>query len=113
MNQENTMQETPAAALEQREMELARREEVVRKRELRARAMEELTEKQMPGELCDLLDYSGEEAWRASMDTLMRVWSRAVQAGVEKRVASAAPKAGGTGETTGSMRDAISAYYGK
>lgn len=102
----------PGADIAAREAELARREEEVRRRELRALALEELAAQQMPAELCDLLDYSGEEAWRTSLETLLRVWRTAVQKGVEARVASAAPKAGGAAQT-GTLRDAIAGHYNK
>jgi len=113
-NMTNTSAAMPleGANLVEREKALAQREEEVRRRELRAMALEELATQQMPAELCELLDYSGEEAWRASLDTLLRVWRAAVQKGVEARVASATPKAGGAAQT-GTLRDAIAGHYNK
>ena len=93
-----------------REEELARREAEVTRRELRAAALEELAAANMPAELAQLLDYSGEEAMRASLGIVKTVFSRAVQKGVESRVAGSAPKAGGAKEE-GSLREAIADHY--
>ena len=97
-----------------REESLARREAELARRELHARALDALSARQMPAELADLLDYADENRCTASLARVQKTWQQAVQKGVEARVAGAAPRtgAGKSGMRT-SMRDAISAFYGR
>ena len=97
-----------------REESLARREAELARRELHARALDALSARQMPAELADLLDYADESRCTASLARVQKTWQQAVQKGVEARVAGAAPRtgAGKSGMRT-SMRDAISAFYGR
>lgn len=103
-------QEGAPAQQASKEEELLRREEQVRRRELRAKALEALADAQMPTELAQLLDYSSEEAFAAALETLKAVWSRAVQKGVETRVAGSAPRAGDV-QQGASLREAIARHY--
>lgn len=97
-----------------REESLARREAELARRELHARALDALAARQMPAELADLLDYADESRCTASLARVQKTWQQAVQKGVEARVAGAAPRtgAGKSGMRT-SMREAISAFYGR
>ena len=97
-----------------REESLARREAELARRELHARALDALAARQMPAELADLLDYADESRCTASLARVQKTWQQAVQKGVEARVAGAAPRtgAGRSGMRT-SMREAISAFYGR
>ena len=97
-----------------REESLARREAELARRELHARALDALAARQMPAELADLLDYADEARCIAALSRVQKTWQQAVQKGVEARVAGAAPRtgAGKSGMRT-SMREAISAFYGR
>jgi hypothetical protein len=68
------------AALEAREREISRRE-------LRAEAMEALSEKRLPVRLAELLDYSSAEACEKSIETLEAVLREAIQEAVDARIA--------------------------
>ena len=110
--QETVQPDALEAQLRMREEELGQREKQIRVRELRAQAMEALCALQMPAELAELLDYTDEAACQASLEKVKKIWHKAVQKGVESRMAGSAPRTGegksGAGST---MRDAISAYY--
>lgn len=97
-----------------REESLARREAELARRELRAKALDALSSRQLPAELAELLDYADEARCTASLSRVQKTWQQAVQKGVEARVAGAAPRtgAGKSGMRT-SMRDAISAFYNR
>ena len=106
--------QTAAEEAQNREESLTRREAEVARRELRAQAMASLAERNLPRELADLLDYADEGRCTASLNTVQRLWQQAVQRGVESRVAGSVPRTGaGKGGARGTMREAISAYYGK
>ena len=65
-------------------------------------------------ELAQLLDYTDEEHYAASLETLKSVWQSALKKAVEARVAGSAPKAGdGKAVHTNTMRAAISAHYNR
>ena len=97
-----------------REESLARREAELARRELHAKALDALAARQMPSELAELLDYADEGRCTASLARVQKTWQQAVQKGVEARVAGVAPRtgAGKSGMRT-SMREAISAFYGR
>lgn len=98
----------------EREERLERREADVTRRELRAKALETLAARRLPAELAELLDYADENSCTASLSRVQKTWQQAVQKGVESRIAGAAPRTGtGKGAARTSMRDALSAYYGK
>ena len=109
------LQETPAQQQEAdaREERLAQREKEVARREMRSRALASLTERNLPQELADLLDYTDEARCTASLTSVQRVWQQAVQRGVQSRVAGTAPRTGAGRSARSTMREAISAYYSK
>lgn len=113
MTKERLPQETPSAAqYAQQEAELARREAEVLRRELHARALEKLGELKMPAELAQLLDYTDEARFEAGFEALRHAFAKAVQKGVEERMAGDAPKAGDHEKRgTRSLADAIAGYY--
>lgn len=97
-----------------REESLARREAELARRELHAKALDTLSQRQLPAELADLLDYADEARCNASLSRVQKTWQQAVQKGVEARVAGAAPRTGaGKSGVRTSMRDAISAFYNR
>lgn len=107
-----SMTDEERAQAREREEELAHREEELVRRELRAQAIEQLAQKQLPAELADLLDYTDAERCAASMETIERLFREAVQKGVERRIAGGAPRAGsGSQGKSGSLRDVISEHY--
>jgi len=109
-----TAEQREAEKTRQREEDLTRREAELNRRELRAQALSTLAEKSYPAELADLLDYTDADSCSASIDRVGKAWQKAVQKGVEARVAGSAPKAGdGKGKAPMTMRDAISAHYKK
>lgn len=96
-----------------REEALNQREAEITRRELRAQALQDLAAQQMPSELAELLDYKDAQACSASIQKLKSVWQKAVQKGVEERVASGAPRSGAAGSTPKDMRSAIAAHYNR
>lgn len=98
-----------------KEEELRRREAEITKRELHAKAVEALNAADMPAELAQLLDYTDEEHYNASLETLKTIWQAALKKAVEARVAGSAPKTGDgrNAQAANTMRAAISAYYNK
>ena len=72
--------------LEQREMELTRRE-------LRAEAMRMIQERGLPAELAGIVNYSSAEGMQESLDAAQQAFTRAVQAGVEMRMRGDLPSA--------------------
>jgi len=98
-----------------REEELKRREQEITRRELHAKALEALAAADMPAELAQLLDYTDEEHYNASLETLRTIWQAALKKAVEARVAGSAPKTGDgrNASAVNTMRAAISAYYNK
>lgn len=109
-----TAEERAAEEAKTREENLTKREAEITRRELRAQALSDLAEQQMPAELADLLDYSDADACAESIKKIRGVWQKAVQKGVEARVKGSAPKTG-SGKNTApkTMRDAIAAHYNK
>ena len=97
----------------QREQELDRREAEVTRRELQAQALHTLAQEHLPEELSQMLDYSNADACSESIRRIKGVWQRAVQQGVESRVAAGAPKAGDGKTRPADMRGAIAEHYGR
>lgn len=88
-------EEKAAHEREKREKELSDREAALIRRELKAEAIEQLTEKGLPKKLADILDYTSAENCKASLDAAAVSFNEAVQAAVNDRLRSkSAPKAG-------------------
>ena len=79
--------EAGRAERERLEAGMAQRERDVARRELAAHAREALAARGLPGELAGVLDYSGQEALDASLDS-------AVQRGMEQRLRGEPPRTG-------------------
>lgn len=108
-----TAEQRAAEEARTREENLTKREAEITRRELRAQALSDLAEQQMPSELADLLDYTDADACAESIKKIRGVWQKAVQKGVEQRVKGSAPKAGDGKKAPQTLKSAISAYYSK
>ena len=75
----------------EREAALDGREAEIRRRELRAGAMQALTQRGMPTELEAVLRYDSEEAVGQSLDALEHAFRCAVQQGIEQRMRGNVP----------------------
>lgn len=106
-------------AQEKHEKELADREAALTKRELTATAKEVLVEKGLPAELADIVDTTSAENCTASIETIEKAFSAAVQKAVNDRVdklKNNPPKAGdsNTGnKNISTLVGALSDYYSK
>lgn len=78
---------------EQREKKLAEREATITRRELKAEAVETLTEKGLPAKLAEVLDYTDADKCSASIEAVEAAFRAAVQQGVNERLKGSAPKA--------------------
>ena len=70
--------------LAEREAELARREQELRRVELRTSTMKLLEEKNIPVRLADFFDFDTEEEMRTGMDILAAAFKESVNEGVEQ-----------------------------
>lgn len=73
-------------AAQQREAAIAQREADITRRELRAQALDTLTERGLPRNLADVLDYSSAEKCNESIDALDKAFRASVQQGVDERL---------------------------
>ena len=99
---------------EKHEKELAEREAALTKRELTATAKEVFTEKGLPAELADIVDTTSAENCTASIETIEKAFSAAVQKAVNDRLKSNAPKTGNanTGnQSVSTLRGALQEVY--
>lgn len=80
-----------------RDKELADREALLTLRELRAEAAVTLSEKGLPKELIDSVNFKDADSCKKSIESLETVWRAAVQSGVEERLKGKTPTV--TGET--------------
>ena len=63
------------------------------RRELKAEAVETLTEKGLPAKLAEVLDYTDADKCSASIEAVEAAFRAAVQQGVNERLKGSAPKA--------------------
>lgn len=89
-----TEAERTAYQSSRREADLAAREKQLMERELRAEAVEILTQRGLPRELADAISYAGRETMLLAIDNIERVFRNAVQAGIEQRMKGETPSAG-------------------
>ena len=75
----------------QREAELSQREMNIVRRELRAEAARMLSERALPMELMEALNYESREQVNLSMDAAENAFRQAVQQGIEERMRSQPP----------------------
>ena len=77
--------------LDQREQELANREQAIVRKELTAEAKAMLSERGLPVELVGVVDLSNAEAVTESVASIQKTWEDAVQKGVSDRMKGSAP----------------------
>ena len=77
--------------LDQREQELADREQAIARKELTAEAKAMLSERGLPVELVAVVDLSNAEAVTESVASIQKTWEDAVQKGVSDRMKGSAP----------------------
>lgn len=92
------------------EKELLDREQGITKRELRAQALELLSEKRLPRVLADLLPYVDADGTMAAVDAVEKVFREAVEQGVTERLKGNPPKIG-QAVPAQSARDKLIAEY--
>ena len=78
---------SPEEKEQKRIADLDAREKAVLEKELRVSAFEKLSEAEAPKELANLVDYSSTEAMEKSITTVIETFNKAVQAGVDSRLA--------------------------
>ena len=97
-------EERMAHELAQREAELGEREQRIIRRELRAEAARMLSERSLPAELAQALNYESAEQVNLSMDAAEKAFRQAVQMGVEERLRGSVPSIARSGRG-GDMSD--------
>ena len=85
-------EEKAQAEREKREADLVKREKEIAARELRATARDILTEKSLPSQLLEVLDYASADSVKSSIETMEKAFRSAVQAGVEQRMRGSSPE---------------------
>lgn len=101
-------EERMAHDLARREAALNEREGAIARRELRAEAARMLSERSLPPELAEALNYESAERVAESLDAAERAFRAAVQNGVEMRMRGSLPSAGRSSRS-GDMSD--TEYY--
>lgn len=76
---------------QKKEAELAKREAEINRRELTATAKEELSSRELPLSLADILTYDSAESVKASMDTVEKVFRDAVEKAVNEKLKGTPP----------------------
>ena len=84
----------------QREAALTEREQKIVRRELRAEAARMLSERALPMELMDALNYESAEQVNLSMDAAEKAFKQAVQSGIEERMRGDAPSIARSGKVS-------------
>jgi len=86
-----TKEEKAQYLAQKREKELIDREAAVTRKELMAEARNTLSEKGLPLELAEILNYKDADACRASMETVQKAFQKAVEAAVEEKLKGGKP----------------------
>jgi len=93
---------------------LAQREAEITKRELRAEAKSQLSDKGLPVELAEVLPYTDADPTNAALAAVEKVFRQAVEKGVTERLKGNAPKVSQPAPQTPSIDDEIrKAVFGK
>jgi hypothetical protein len=93
---------------------LAQREAEITKRELRAEAKSQLSDKGLPVELAEILPYTDADTTNAALAAVEKVFRQAVEKGVTERLKGNAPKVSQPAPQTPSVDDEIrKAVFGK
>ena len=80
---------------QKREKELNDREAAIIKRELHAEAVAQLTEKGLPAGLADILDLTGAENCKKSMEAVEKAFNEAVEKAFNEKLKGQTPRTGG------------------
>lgn len=105
-----TAEERAGYELTRREAQLAEREKLLLRRELKAMALEKLAQRGLPADLAEALSYESEQDCLNGLDKLESAFRAAVQQAVDERLRGEAPSAGVNRSTDAeSMSDAD--YY--
>ena len=97
----------------EREQTLRQREAALEMRERRARAQELLTQRNLPAELTDCLNFSDDESLEKSLNALEKAFLEQVDKAVGERMKGAAPRSGESALYAGQLRSALGLKYGK
>jgi hypothetical protein len=89
-----TAEEKENLARSEYEARLKEREAEITKKELRLEASRILNEKELPGELADVLNYSDAESLKASMAAAEKAFKKAVENEVNKKLKGSPPLTG-------------------
>ena len=89
-----SIEERAGYEMSRREAELNEREKQLIRREVKAMALEKLTERGLPRELADALNCESENECIRSIDRIERAFRQAVQMAVDERLRGEAPAAG-------------------
>ena len=93
---------------------LAQREAEITKRELRAEAKSQLSDKGLPVELAEVLPYTDAETTNTALEAVEKVFRLAVEKGVTERLKGNAPKVSQPAPHSDSIADEIiKSMYGK
>ena len=93
---------------------LSEREAEITKRELRAEAKSQLSDKGLPVELAEVLPYTDADTTNAALAAVEKVFRQAVEKGVTERLKGNAPKVSQPAPQTPSVDDEIrKAVFGK
>lgn len=102
---------TPEQLAEQKDKEreesLTKREGEVARKEMRNKALEELSGKKLPASLVDALDLTDDKTIAASLTKVEAAFRDSVKASVAEQLKGDPPKAGGAAQPTSTMKDAI------
>ncbi|MDD7661496.1 MAG: DUF4355 domain-containing protein [Eubacteriales bacterium] len=91
----------------EREQTLRQREAALEMRERRARAQELLTQRNLPAELTDCLNFSDDESLEKSLNALEKAFLEQVDKAVGERMKGAAPRSGENALYAGQLRSAL------
>lgn len=91
----------------EREAALEGREAALRSRELRADALQQLSQRGLPMELADCLRFDDPQAAETSLQQVEKAFRAQVDKAVEKRLRGQAPRSGQQAAFTAQMRSAL------
>ena len=92
---------------QEREKTLKDRESEITRRELRAEAKSQLSDKGLPVELAEILPYSDAESTNNALEAVEKVFRLAVEKGVNERLKGTPPKVNTPAVTGDSVQDEI------
>ncbi len=102
-----TADEKAAKAQTDREEALNKREGDIAKKELRGKALDELSGKKLPSSLVDALDLTDDKTLAASLPKVEAAFRDSLKAALAEQLKGDPPKAGGAPASDGTRKDAI------